>query len=201
MYQKSYQNVDYTKGRYLPVGKIVQEEGGWDDAEAVKGVMRLCARAIRLGEPWIKRNAQTGRLNYLYLEEGFEEKTSESWLYFKSEVARGTMKPPAKAVVDKGGADPPTGAGVEAAGDVVDKKADKRPPKSVSNETPPESCDNVDKKTWVSYKAPRNHPDIWRISWRACLQRCSLTPETARLTLAKVDDSHPGLRGTRRGKE
>ena len=41
---------------------------------------------------------------------------------------------------------------------MVDNKTDKRPPKSVPDETPPESCDKVDKqKTWAAALAFRKN--------------------------------------------
>ena len=92
VYKKGWKRVDVTKGKYLPIGRIVHLEGGYDDKEAVAGVMRLVASALCMGEPWVVKHPQTKRLVFLYLEISFSEIATESWEQYKTEMNQGKLK-------------------------------------------------------------------------------------------------------------
>jgi hypothetical protein len=68
-----------SNGRYRSPAWILREEGGKDDAEAVASTKRFMEKCIRMGAPWVKKNNQFGRYDFLVLEEGFEESFSKAW--------------------------------------------------------------------------------------------------------------------------
>ena len=64
---KAWQTVDTSKGVYLPLARIVQEEGGKDDPENVKAAMKYCRKCMELDGDWVSYNQMTERLEFLHL--------------------------------------------------------------------------------------------------------------------------------------
>ena len=83
VFKKSWQRVDKTKGEYLPMGAIIIKEGGWSDKSAVQGGIALMQKCMTMGEPWLMKNPQTGRMNYLRLQFSYSEEFKQSWGQFK----------------------------------------------------------------------------------------------------------------------
>ena len=79
LYTTSWSKVDFTKGRYRTLGAIVKDDGGWEDAAAVRGAVTLAQQCSLLGEPWTKYNFQKKRMMFLELDWSFEEAFKEAW--------------------------------------------------------------------------------------------------------------------------
>ena len=68
VYKKGWARVEDTMGEFKPLSKIVIDEGGWDDREAVHGALTLAMKCLAMGQPWVMRNPQTGRLMFVHLK-------------------------------------------------------------------------------------------------------------------------------------
>lgn len=79
-YSKSWRNIDATKGTYLPLAKIIEEEG-WvvDKKSAVAAGVRLATQCLTLGGQWVMKDQFTGQLNFLRLRRQHNEEMVEAW--------------------------------------------------------------------------------------------------------------------------
>jgi hypothetical protein len=91
-YCKKYQRVDSTKGVYKPFGRIVQDEGGWDDDAAVTGAKKLAIKCLMMGGNWIKYDYLTERTRLLHLEHSWTEEMTEYWSMFTKDYDNAVMK-------------------------------------------------------------------------------------------------------------
>ena len=90
VYSKSWQRVDTTKGEYMPFGRIVVEEGGWEDEEAIKGATNLTCQCLAMGGNWLMTNPQTKRVMFLRLSFMWQEHFSETWDHFQEDFGART---------------------------------------------------------------------------------------------------------------
>ena len=68
VHKKSWSRKDLTKAKFWTLTKIIIEEGGFDDEEAVAGAIRLALQCLAMGPPWIMRHPQTQRLLFALLQ-------------------------------------------------------------------------------------------------------------------------------------
>jgi hypothetical protein len=92
-WSKSFSRIDSKKGTYKPFGKIVIDEGGWDDPEAVAGATRLAVKCLLMGGDWVKWDAMTERLRLRHPEDSWQEDLREHWELFRQETSDGGKKP------------------------------------------------------------------------------------------------------------
>lgn len=78
----SLKQTDISRGVYLPFAVIVQKEG--NDEQALAAATRYSESCLKLGHPWHKENKFTGRREYLYIRQEYEESFERSWV--RSEV-------------------------------------------------------------------------------------------------------------------
>ena len=89
-YSESWKRVDTTRGKYKAFGRIVCDEGGWDDRGAVAGAKELARKCLAMGGQWVKRHPQTNRLIFMHLEFEWAEDMERAWSLFQSsEVVQG----------------------------------------------------------------------------------------------------------------
>ena len=91
-YEKSWRRIDTNSGKMKPLGRIVVDEGGWDDPYAVAGTLELVSQCLLMGGPFVGVHPQTKRKIFLHLEFGFEEQFSECWAHFREEFEHGTLQ-------------------------------------------------------------------------------------------------------------
>ena len=84
-YEKAWQKIDVSKGRWVTFGGIVQQYGGWEWQEGVVGARSTAAKCHLLGPPWVKLDHDfSGLAFYLVLEQQFSEQFSECWSEFEA---------------------------------------------------------------------------------------------------------------------
>ena len=66
--ETSYETVDRTKGKMLPLPRIIQKEGGAKNPENVKAALNYVFKAIVMGGNWVSVNDMTGRVYFLQQE-------------------------------------------------------------------------------------------------------------------------------------
>ena len=76
---RGYKHIDLSRGRYRSPTWILREEGGRDDPAARESTRRFVEECIKMGPPWYKRNNQLDRVDFLILEEGYEEAFEKAW--------------------------------------------------------------------------------------------------------------------------
>ena len=62
IYKKSWRRVDFTKGRYKTLGKVIHDDGGFEDRSAVEGGVTLAQQCSLMGAPWVKWNFQKRKI-------------------------------------------------------------------------------------------------------------------------------------------
>ena len=78
---KSYQRVQESAGVYLPLTRIVQEQGG--DKAAITATKNYVAQCLLMRGKWVKYNSMTCRYEYLFVQEKTREVFEESWRLFE----------------------------------------------------------------------------------------------------------------------
>eukprot|EP00973_Karenia_brevis_P061920 8612743-Karenia_brevis.AAC.1 len=84
---RSHQKVDATKGRYLLPFKILEEEGGKDDPEAIAGSKLIMSKCAQMGAPWIWTNPQNERVHFLKFDRSTEDLFKKSWDLYQNELS------------------------------------------------------------------------------------------------------------------
>jgi hypothetical protein len=56
-----------------------------DDPAAVLAASNYARKCVAMGPPWVKQNAMTERLEFLYMKEGVEDAMKRSWELKKTE--------------------------------------------------------------------------------------------------------------------
>ena len=81
--RKSFSRIDIAKGTFLPLGRIIIDEGGWSDPEAVQAGYNLAVQCHAMGGDWWMINPQTNRINYLRMSYEWQETFAKSWSLLK----------------------------------------------------------------------------------------------------------------------
>ena len=66
---RTHRQVDISRGRYKLPFKILEDQGGPMDPEAVKGFRNIVEKCLKMGYPFVKRHWQSARLQFLEFEE------------------------------------------------------------------------------------------------------------------------------------
>ncbi|CAK0879795.1 unnamed protein product, partial [Prorocentrum cordatum] len=83
---RTWARVDTTQGDYLNLGQLVIDQGGWDDPEAIVGVLKLVNQCVSMGDPRVATHPQTQRVVYLRLKFKCVETFTKAWTSFQEEV-------------------------------------------------------------------------------------------------------------------
>ena len=70
---------DVTTAKYRPFGRLVVDLGGWNDPLAIQGATTGCSKALILGKPWYRIHPQTEMLEFIILEDGWQEEFMRCW--------------------------------------------------------------------------------------------------------------------------
>ena len=63
----------------MSFGKIVMEEGGWQDKSAIRRALFVVERATRLGAPFVDHNPWTRDRVFRYIVNSSDETFRETW--------------------------------------------------------------------------------------------------------------------------
>ena len=83
---QAWARVDRTHGHYWSLGRMIQEDGGWSDAAAIRGALSVAKKCIAMGPPWVGAHPQTGRQVYLTLSFEYLEDFTHSWEIFQQRL-------------------------------------------------------------------------------------------------------------------
>ena len=88
-YSKSYRKINTTLGTYKPWSIIYIDEGGMVDPNgAMKAVNSIVAKCMRMQGPWIWRNPQTERLEFLHLQKSSNDIMEQSWNLYLEDASQ-----------------------------------------------------------------------------------------------------------------
>eukprot|EP00969_Alexandrium_andersonii_P356712 15447159-Alexandrium_andersonii.AAC.1 len=79
---EGFSKQDYKDGKYLTFERIAVEYGG-SAAACVTAAERYCAKAARLGQPWLLWDAMGEVYKFLYYEVGCREVFEQAWHLFE----------------------------------------------------------------------------------------------------------------------
>ena len=54
-------------GTWLPLPRVIKEEGGYEIESAVKAGLTYCRKCLEMGSDWAKHNTMTERLEFYYI--------------------------------------------------------------------------------------------------------------------------------------
>jgi hypothetical protein len=101
VHKRAWTRVDRTRGTYKPFGRMVIDWGGWTWPEAISGSVTAAHKCLAMGAPWIQKHPQSDIVEFLILENSYQEDFVNSWAEFKETVTnKGT------GTIDKGTTDP-----------------------------------------------------------------------------------------------
>jgi hypothetical protein len=63
----------------LSFGRIVKEEGGWEDRSAIKAALTYCKKCALMGTPWVQFNNMTERYDFNYVSTAKRTDFAQSW--------------------------------------------------------------------------------------------------------------------------
>lgn len=72
-------------------GKILNEEGGKEDPEAVASTEKYVSKCIEFGGRFVRVNPMTERVEYLYLKDGFKDALEKRHKLEKTEEHQETL--------------------------------------------------------------------------------------------------------------
>ena len=158
-----YQQVDSTKGRYLPFRKVVEEEGL--DNEGLAAASLYWKRATAMGGRWVMWNDMTDRVEVLYLHRDYQEEISTSWSLFSEYSQQKSAEPVVQGSVGVQNVVPvqaagSKGIGSNSAASLTRQRSqstvggdDADPPPSMKKKYPRTSCASQLKKAQAQKKA------------------------------------------------
>ena len=76
---KSWEKVDLTKCKYRTPARVFEDCGGRSDPSVIHGVMKGYAKCVAMGPPWIQIHPQTGLVEIVIIEYGWQEQFREAW--------------------------------------------------------------------------------------------------------------------------
>jgi hypothetical protein len=88
----SYNKIDTTKTRYLTMGGLVQDMGGWECEEAVLGAKNVIASCTVLGGDWIWNDPMSKIRHYARITKESAESLEEKWSIFTKQVIEATNR-------------------------------------------------------------------------------------------------------------
>ena len=89
---------DTQKFRYRPFGALVQDWGGWQSEEAVKGATNASAMCVAMGPPWVLIHPQSKLAEFAVVELSWQEEFEEAWKETMHDViAEGAAEPAGSA--------------------------------------------------------------------------------------------------------
>ena len=89
----THRHIDISRGRYKLPFKILEDQGGANDPEAVKGFKNIITKCIKMGYPFVKRQWQSKRFQFLEFEEEVNNQFENSWSIFESEFETSHVGP------------------------------------------------------------------------------------------------------------
>lgn len=92
---RSFQTVDETLGEYMPLMKIIGEEGG--DKTAVTAGLKYAIKCARMGGRWTLWNPMTERTEFLYLRKIYKTVFTNAWNQFDNYIGGATETLPQAA--------------------------------------------------------------------------------------------------------
>ena len=81
--------IDESVGVYRPMSIIYRNQGGDKDPYALKATLNYVARCIKMGEPWLKYNDWTLRMEYLEVESRKIECFKRAWQSYERRMLGG----------------------------------------------------------------------------------------------------------------
>ena len=104
-----YTDSEVKKGEYLSFDSIVEREGGYHNKNNICAAERYCRECQRRKGIWARYNPMTGRVQYLYVQDGIVQKRSKGWEVKKIETQTVDTAQPSveKRRLDKPPDDPP----------------------------------------------------------------------------------------------
>ena len=104
VHSRNHRKIDVSKGRYKLPFRILKDQGGKDDPEAIKGTKMILYRCLRMGFPYVSRDWQSGRVEFLVFERGVDELFEENWKIYEQEFSNVERQPAATALPSSCGA-------------------------------------------------------------------------------------------------
>jgi hypothetical protein len=83
-HSKSLTVTGSTSASMFSFGRIVQEEGGWEDRSAIKAALTYCKKCALMGTPWVQFNNMTERYDFNYVSTAKRTDFAQSWETKKS---------------------------------------------------------------------------------------------------------------------
>ena len=83
---KTYKSVSADVGTYMSFSRIVTEEGGRHDQQAIAAACRYVGKCVQLGRPWVLLNSMTERVDYLYVRKTHTHIMEESWTKYQEHM-------------------------------------------------------------------------------------------------------------------
>ena len=80
--------VNQSLGTYKPFAKLVQDEGGKDDPEALSAAKKIASKCVALGGDWVSWNVMSERLEFLHLRREHNEIMSNKWELYLEETQK-----------------------------------------------------------------------------------------------------------------
>ena len=84
---EKYGRLDTDRFVYRTFGRLVLDYGGWEDESARRGATAAALKCMALGEPWVKRHAMTGLLEFVVVQSEWAEKFEQCWEKVTKETA------------------------------------------------------------------------------------------------------------------
>ena len=78
-HSRSFERIETEKGTYYGFGRIVVEEGGWNDPAAIKAATRYVSKCLVMGGAWTDENPMTERTEFLYVKRHFIDEFRDKW--------------------------------------------------------------------------------------------------------------------------
>jgi hypothetical protein len=82
----------WSHGVYLARNKILTEEGGKDDPDAVASTEKYISKCIEFGGRFVRVNPMSERVEYLYLKDGFKDEHEKMFKLEKVEQHEETLR-------------------------------------------------------------------------------------------------------------
>ena len=87
-----YTDSEVKKGEYLSFDTIVEREGGYHNMNNIRAAERYCRHCQLRKGIWARYNPMTGRVQYLYVRDGIEQKKDKGWEISKTETQTSTAE-------------------------------------------------------------------------------------------------------------
>ena len=101
-FTRNHRQVDVSRGKYKLPFKILADQGGAGDPEAVKGFKNIILRCLKMGYPFVKRHWQSRRLMFLEFEEEVNSEFERCWSIWEEEWGNKELLGGVPAVVNSG---------------------------------------------------------------------------------------------------